>query len=307
MTFTADKFSLEQYAERVVKLAQSCPTMNPHNFLELLAIWKGCKSVIRLVVTDDTYKPVQEFCEDLALVQMHSIKRQAPKVSTSTGDTFTVSVEWDDPTGKFFVVIIGRTAEAVQKAIECEDAEVSFREFGSLYGYPPCCIETYAEIQGGEDWIASYLRRSPLHLPGRAAGNRLAVLFDGSTLIPDYFPCTIGCAPTAKLGEQYSALLRDAGWSAYLYKIQESLMSPILIRSGTLLQLFGCRRSGNVFYYTASRDWQINWRGSLSLDDPFFDSDTMTILGDTMRFAAGGKVLAQEPMGVLDNRLLIFQ
>lgn len=302
-----DRLSLERYATKIVQMAQSCPILNAHNFLELLAIWQGCKGVVRLVVTDDTYAPVRQFCEDLGLVQGHSIRKQAPKICTSTGDTFTVSVDWDDPMGEFFVVIIGQAAEAVQTALECENGEVSFRTFGRLYGYPSCCVEAYADIQEGEDWITAYLRRSPLHLPGRAAGNRLAALFDGSTLLPDYFPCSLRCAATAELGEQYSRLLQEAGWSAYLDRVQRSLASPILIRSGTLLQLLDYQPSDNSIRYRASRDWQINWRGSLPADDLFFDADTLTICGETLRFFAAGEFLAEEPVGVLENRLLTFR
>jgi hypothetical protein len=307
MALTTDRLSLERYAAKVAEMAQSCPTLNAHNFLELVAIWQGRKRVVRLVVTDEMYAQVREFCQELGLVQGHSTRKQAPKICTSTGDTFTVSVDWDDPEGRFFVVLIGQTAEAVQTALECENGEVSFRDFGRLYGYPECCVEAYADIQEGADWIEAYLRRSPPHVPGQVAGNRLAVLFDGSTLLPDYFPCSLGCAATAELGEQYSRLLQEAGWGAHLDRVRRSLALPILIRSGTLLQLLDCHPSGNSIRYRAFRDWQISWRGALPAADPFFDADTLTICGETLRFFAAGNLLAEEPVGVLENRLLTFQ
>ena len=298
---------MADFAQKILTFARTCSTVNTHNLIELLALWAGKKRVVRIVASDATYDAVKRFCELTHLVFGHSAKKQAPRLNTSTGDTFTVSVPWDDPTGEYFAVIVGRREEAVTHALDCESSDVSFRTFGELYEYPECCIEGYSDIESGDDWIRAYLRRSPIDVAGHHYGNRLAVLFDTATLIPDFFPCCISCEPTRRLGEQYAQLLKEAGLESHLRQIRRSLLSPILIRHGALLQLSESQTSSQVIRYRASRDWQINWRGSLPANDPFYRANSLMIFDGALRFLSFGEVIAEEPVGILENRLLLFQ
>ncbi len=299
--------SLGWFAGEVLEFARMCPALNTHNVIELLAMWADRKRVVRIAASDATYGAVKEFCERTQLIYAHGSKKQAPKLNTSTGDTFTVSVPWDDPAGKYFAVVIGKRESEVQKAQALESSDVSFRAFGKLYEFPPCCIEAYADIEGGEEWITAYLRRSPIAVSGYSHGNRLAVLFDAATLIPDFFPCRIGCEATRELGKQYAQLLKEAGWDHLLATVERSLSSPILVRRGTLLQLPASRSNGNVVRYNASRDWQINWRGAIAADDPFYHSDSLTVEGGTLRLFAAQRMIAEERISMFENRLLVFQ
>lgn len=296
-----------QFAEDALRLVEDCEPLSFHNLLELLAVRLGFKRVMRLVLSDEVYRPVSEFCENNNLAQRHSLKKQAPQFITPTGDIFTTSVDWNDPAGRDFVVIIARSESEVTPALVCENRGVSFREFGDLYEYPCCCVEVYGDLKGGEDWIEAYLRRSTAAAAGYYQGNRLAALFDGSTLIPDYFPCRTDCEATKALGTQYAAILRDVGWNDSLMAVERSLLSPILIRSGALIQLRDSNREGDKVKYDASKALQINWKQSLPTDDPFWQADLLELRDGVLKMMASGRVVLEEAANQFENHLLLFR
>jgi hypothetical protein len=262
---------------------------------------------VRLVVTEETYPLIAEFCRRNGLIQSHSKNKQAPKVQAANGDTFTVSVDWNNPSGKYFVVIVGQNYNAIDLALECEDADVSYRVFGELYEYPACCIEAYADLEAGDEWVSAYLRRSPVGQAGSLHANRLAVLFDGSTLIPDFFPCRLDCEPAKEIGELYKALLKDIAWDSYVTRIEASLSAPILVRSGSLLQLRGSRYRGEFVIYDQAMAYQSTWERLLPEDDPFWRANSLLISGGRLQLFLNDQVLVDEPAGLLNNRLLTFE
>lgn len=297
---------ISHFAEQLLKFAQKCSSVNNHNFLELLALWSNQKRVVRLVATTKTYWHIEKFCAVNNLIYDHSAKKQATKTRTALGDIFTVSVDWEDPSGDFFVVIIGKTEEDVRQALEYENNDVSFELFGQLYQYPACCIESYSKMKSDSDWIYNYLVHSPIDISGYYQCNRLAVLFDESVLLPEFFPCHIACKETKKLGIQYEEILRFAGWNERLRKIQQSLKAPILIRHGILFQLVDSQICENLIKYKPLRDWQIEWRGYLLPDDLFYQSDSLTFSTRQIRFLSNGKVIGEESVDEIYNRVLLF-
>ena len=294
-------------ADGIRVLIKSCPSLNTQNRLELLAVHLGAKQLVRLVVTDETYPLVREFCSQHGLIQDHSSKKQAPSIRAPTGDTFTVSVDWDNPLGEFFAVVIGRSRGDVERALEFENSNASFRSFGELYEYPPCCVEAYADLERGGEWVSMYLGRSSLESQGSIYSNRLGVLFDGSTLLPDFFPCRIDCKSTDELGKRYESLLTRIGADEYLEQVRVSLSSPIMVRSGSLLQLYGSTQNGGLFEYDPAEARQISWKGNLSADDVFWKADSVLTSGLRLQFVARKQVLAEEPVELLNNRLLTFR
>lgn len=295
-----------QFAERVHELVKTCPSLSNHNFLELLALFFGEKRVVRLVMTDETYPLVREFCGQHDLIQDHSSRKQAPSVRATTGDTFTVSVDWDDPRGEYFAVVIGRSREDVERALEFENSDVSFRSFGELYEYPPCCVEAYADLERGGEWVSMYLGRSSLGCHGSIYSNRLGALFDGSALLPDFFPCRLDCRMTGELGKRYESLLMRIGADEYLEQARVSLSSPIMVRSGSLLQLYRSTQNGELIEYDPTEARQISWKGNLSADDVFWKADSVLTSGLRLQFLSRKQVLTEEPVNMLDNRLLTF-
>lgn len=296
-----------KFAEDAFELVRSCPALNSHNFLELLGLFAGVKRVVRLVATEETYPLIAEFCQRNGLLQAHSKNKQAPKRRAATGDTFTVTVDWDDPSGKYFVVIIGQNYNAVDWALDCEDRDVSYQAFGELYEYPTCCIEAYADLMAGEEWVSAYLRRSALGEAGSLYSNRLATLFDGSTLIPDFFPCRLNCELAKEIGKRYKALLESISWHAYLSQIEASLSTPILVRSGALIQLRGNKGNSKLISCDQTTMRQIAWKGLLTEDDPFWSADSLSVPDGHLRLFLNGRVLADEPTDLFNNRLLMFE
>ncbi len=296
-----------EFADGALELLRTCPALTRHNFLELLAVFLGEKRVMRLILTNEMYHCVQRFCMQNNLTQAHSVRKQAPSVRSATGDTFTVSVDWDDPRGEYFAVVIGRSRYHVQRALELENRDASFRSFGKLYQIPRCCVEAYEDLERGGEWISMYLSRSPLKEHGSIYSNRLGVLFDGNTLLPDFLPCGIDCKLTDELGRRYESLLTRIGADEYLEQARASLSSPIVVRSGSLLQLHGSTQDGELYEYDPAEARQIRWEANLPADDVFWKADSVLTSGLRLQFLARKQVLAEEPVELLNNRVLTFR
>jgi hypothetical protein len=299
--------SEKSFLKDVGDLTTTSKNLSNHNFLELLGLFYNKKRVVRLIVTDATYPTVGEFCSKYGLLEKHSFKKQATKITDITGDTFTVSVNWDDPRGEFFAVIVCRLSDDLERALELENNDASFRSFGELYEYPPCCVEAYEDLERGGNWISTYLSRSASTAEGSVYTNRLGVLFDGSTLLPEFFPCKLDCRLTKDIGRHYESLLQEVGAHAYLKQARISLSAPIVVRSGLLLQLCESRRSARGWEFDSDQIQIIRWDSSLSPDYSFRQADTVQVSEGRFRFLVGSRTLIDEPVELLNNRLLTFR
>ncbi|HEV7398233.1 MAG TPA: hypothetical protein VGN86_17100 [Pyrinomonadaceae bacterium] len=284
----------------------SCYLSN-HNFLELLALFLGEKRVVRLIVTDSTYPVVQEFCRQYGLTQNHSLRKQAPTVRDTTGDTFTVSVDWNDPRGEYFAVVIALSRYDVQRALELENTDASFRAFGELYQIPRCCVETYEDLERGGEWISTYLRRSSRESYGSVYSNRLGALFDGNTLLPDFFPCRIDCKSAEELGRHYESLLIRVGADVYLKQARTSLSAPIIVHSGSLLQLCESRQNGSLLEFDSDKVCVVCWNSSFPADNIFRQAQAVLISEQRFRLLGNDGFLTDMPVELLNNRVLTFR
>jgi len=296
-----------EFADGALELLRTCPALTRHNFLELLAVVLGEKRVMRLILTAETYRCVQRFCIQNNLAQDHSVRKQAPSVRSATGDTFTVSVEWDDPRGEYFAVVIGRSRYDVQRALELENSDASFQAFGELYQIPRCCVEAYEDLEQGGEWISTYLRRSSRESHGSIYSNRLGVLFDGSTFLPDFFPCRIDCRYAEDLGRRYESLLIRFGADAYLKQARTSLSAPIIVHSGSLLQLCESRQNGSLLEFDSDKVRVVCWNSSLPADNIFRQASAVLTSEQRFRFLGNDRVLIDMPVELLDNRVLTFR
>jgi hypothetical protein len=220
---------------------------------------------------------------------------------------FTVSVDWNDPRGEFFAVIVGRSIDDVERALELENNDASFRSFGEMYEYPPCCVEAYEDLERGGNWISTYLSRSAQAAEGSIYTNRLGVLFDGNTLLPDFFPCKLNCPLTEDLGRRYESLLQQLGAHAYVNQARRSLSAPIVVHSGFLLQLYECRRSAGGWEFDSDQVRVIHWDSSVPPDNSFREADAVQVSEGRFRFLCGSRTLIDQPVDLLDNRLLTFR
>lgn len=213
---------------------------------------------------------------------------------------------WDDPRGVCFAALVGTSPQEVRRAVSLEDREASSREFGHLYQYPPCCVEAYEDLRVGEDWVHAYLRRSPLDVHGYRVANRLAALFDGATLLPEYYPCTAHCSGTRDLGQGLAAILRRAGLAALCEHLFWSLSQPILVRHGALYRLTDAMLDCERLTFNPASVERVVWQSDPGDDKLLLQANALVAGQQQLQFMAGAEVLAVEPVGRFHNRLLQF-
>jgi hypothetical protein len=200
--------------------------------LELLAYASGFKPVVRLVADAASGEALTKFCQRQHWPWRWSDFWLEPVFHTPLNDTFTRLAYGQAPLNCNRVLFVGHEA-ATHRAEELEGMAdpMAARELASLYGYPECCVAAYAEVQSGKPWLAVFLRDSD---PGDRVrdwrGNKAAYLFPPHpTLLPEYFPCSVDCAPTARLARTYEAVLQEHGLQKLLVILREGLMRPLLL------------------------------------------------------------------------------
>lgn len=210
------------------------------NVLELLGVLEGVKDVVRVPVTSAEWQLLREGCQQLGLAVGHANFKLAVLRTTRVGDTFTTNVPWDDPRGREFPAYVARSRDTVRRAIEVETAAETDHSMGRLYQYPDCCIDAYAEIARGLPWVEALVRRAEGSRQDRAA-NKLAYLFDGGSLFPDDFPCSLSCAATAALSRMYRSLLAEYGLGDLAESLWARMGCPVLVGRGVAYQFAAWR------------------------------------------------------------------
>ena len=205
------------------------------NVLELLAYASGFKPVVRLVADAASREILADFCQRQQWPWRWSGFWLEPVFHTPLNDTFTRLVYGHVPPNCNRVLFVGHEA-ATRRAEELEGMSdpMTARELAALYGYPECCVTAYAEVQSGKPWLEVFLRGSD---PGDRVRdwrvNKAAYLFPPHpTLLPEYFPCSVDCAPTARLARAYEAVLDEYGLRELADIIRQSLMRPLLLFGG---------------------------------------------------------------------------
>lgn len=227
-------------ADTLFALRDRIRFFSDRNVLELVGVLEGVKTVVRIPVTSAEWQLLRDACERLGLIVGHANFKLAVVRTTRVGDTFTTNVQWDDPRGREFLAYVAKSRETVQQALETEVTSGSDGCMGRLYQYPECCIQAYAEIVQGLPWVEALLRRANGSWQSRGA-NKLAYLFDGASLFPDYFPCSLSCAATAELSQVYRSLLSEYGMADYAESLWERMGRPVLVGEGFAYQ-FGDAR-----------------------------------------------------------------
>lgn len=216
-------------------LNADCPAVAERNILELLGVIAGMKNVVRLPLDESDWPTLTYYCERLALKVARSTFKLAVVRTTPLGDCFTTYVPWDDPLGRGFVAYVARSSETARSA-EVVDGAGDNQEIGMLFQYPRCCTDGYMEIQGGTPWVDCITRRSN-GSNQCAYANKLAYLFDGASLFPDYFPCSLSCDQTSLQGRSYFRLLHKYGLDQLAESLQERMSRPIIVGRGMAYQL----------------------------------------------------------------------
>ena len=229
----------------------ACSAIAERNFLELLGLHGGLKAVVRLPVTDSEGQIVSKYCTRIGWHVVQSSFRIATVRTTPLGDHFTINVPWDDPRGLISIVYISGNLETAKKA-EITDQTGSNIELATLYQYPTCCASGYEEIMDGAYWVDVLVRRSRRSHQSHFS-NKLAYLFDGASLIPDYFPCSLSCNASESLGKEYDTLMRSFGLTDHVDSLCERLTRPILISEGSAYQFSGVTIRDELFFYKSAK------------------------------------------------------
>ncbi len=227
------------------------------NVLELLAYASGFKPVVRLVADAASGEVLAEFCRRQHWPWRWSGFWLEPVFHTPLNDTFTRLAYGQAPPNCNRVLFVGHDA-ATRRAEELESMAdpMAARELAALYGYPECCVAAYTEVQSGKPWLEVFLRGSdPADRVRDWRGNKAAYLFPPHpTLLPEYFPCSVDCAPTARLARAYEAVLDEYGLRELADIIRQSLMRPLLLFGDSLYRFDGLESRGDCYHVVGSTE-----------------------------------------------------
>lgn len=227
------------------------------NVLELLAYASGLKPVVRLVADAASGEVLADFCQRQHWPWRWSGFWLEPVFHTPLNDTFTRLAYGNTPANCDRVLFVGHEA-ATRRAEELESMAdpMATRELAALYGYPECCVAAYAEVQNGKPWLEVFLRGSdPADRVRDWRGNKVAYLLPPHpTLLPEYFPCSVDCAPTARLTRTYEAVLDEYGLRELADIIRENLMRPLLLFGGSLYRFDGLESRGGWYHVVGATE-----------------------------------------------------
>ena len=220
------------------------------DFLELLAVRAGRKSVVRLTGQPDRLEELSRLAQMIDLPCAVAPLHLEGVFVTPLRDRFSRLRPGFPGAGEEGILFIGRE-EGISRALDMEGEGCPPDAAARLYGYPQCCARVYQNrIQNGQcPWVDSFLAevRGVAHFPWQM--NRMGRLFAPYlSILPDYFPCSPRCAESLNMAESYADLLHEAGLSMLEKLIREHLARPVLRHAGCLYLLHPLRdalSSGN--------------------------------------------------------------
>lgn len=234
------------------ELISRCVRVEERHIFELLGAVAGVKPVVRLHLENfKEYAAVEAFAGRTGLNCAHATTRSKLVWTNAIGDSFFTNVDWNDPEGASFGAYLARDGQVLQAAVEVEAGGTAL-DSGQLLGYPQCCCEAYARLEEGQYWVTALAAASPLSTYP-FWGNRYAYLLHGASLFPDYFPCSLGCEGTHRLGRTLADVGRSFGLAEMVALYESRMREPVLLASGAI-------RSGRETY-----EWQVG--GAESLPD----------------------------------------
>ncbi|HJL77932.1 MAG TPA: DUF483 domain-containing protein [Candidatus Marinimicrobia bacterium] len=294
---------------QLLDLHHKTSCFNLRNIIETLAVIDGKKSVMRLVVNDDAYEFVLPALKSFNLKIARSDFRQKPAFTTSLGDTYTELIDFNDPDGGEYSLMVSRTAELSTRAMHIEDYDEDPTALGRLLGYPDCCTASYEKINAHTDWLMVFLSNTPLEKTYSYKANRIAYLFNEKSLFFDYFPCSLSCEKTADITSFIETLLKKYGMNDILEDYIEEMKHPILILGGVVVQIKQSHynESTNIITFDLSKSRLHDWKVEMNADEYcVWDSNKITINKNVMEFYKDSTLLGTFEQTKYE-RLMIFQ
>jgi hypothetical protein len=222
-----------------MKNAEDGVILSNQERLELAAVKAGLKPVQRLERTAIDAQKLAKDLIDQGLVFVAAEFQVIQHRSHPLGDEFMRIIP-GRATGSqlgIYYVALQAQADAARSLARLEFSNPGSPEIGQRLGYPSCCVAAYQEIQRGRDWLESMLDRTSENEPGLVACNRLARLFGGWTLLPDYFPCSFACSPSADWCNNIVSSVSDVSLQEFVASARVALELPIRIEENTITQL----------------------------------------------------------------------
>lgn len=207
--------------------------------LELAAVKAGLKPVQRLERTAVSADKLGKSLSNAGLVFIPADFHVIQHRSHPLGDSFMRTLPGRARGSQLGIYYVAREvyADAASSLAQLELTDPGSPEIGRKLGYPSCCIAAYEDIQSGRDWLEAMLERTSTSEPGFMACNRLARLFGGWTLLPDYFPCSFACASSAEWSAKIVSSVSDVSLQEYVTASEVALELPVKIEENTITQL----------------------------------------------------------------------
>jgi hypothetical protein len=215
------------------ELISRCSHVEERYVFELLGAIARAKPVVRLHLENlEEYAALEVFARRTGLSCAHAKTRSKLVWSNTIGDSFFTTVDWNDPAGTAFAAYVAADHSALEAAVEVEAGGTAL-DSGRLLGYPHCCCEAYARLEQGEFWISALAAASPL-ISYPFWGNKYAYLLHGASLFPDYFPCSLGCEGTHRLGRILAEVARSFGLNDLVARYESLMRKPVLLADGAI-------------------------------------------------------------------------
>jgi hypothetical protein len=213
--------------------------LNFTDCLEILAVANGIKRVARFTVPGPLFGALERLSGRLGLCASLAPYHLVKEFANSLEDSFARIVPGFPGACEEGVVFVG-TPESVREAAEMEARGCAAGEAADLYGYPSCCAANYeSAIQNGKSfWVDSFLGTLTGVVSAPWVVNRFGRLFDPClSMLPDYFPCRIGCEESRRLGGTYLSMLRDSGLCLIAGLAERHLSAPVVRQGGCLYRV----------------------------------------------------------------------
>lgn len=295
--------------ETLADLLETVPDFNFRNYIEFMALISGRKDVVRLSIHDESEAPLRAGLARLGLACVRSRFRQETSFASALGDSYTSPVPFDQEDRLPYTVMAARDHATAAAAMAVEDDPTAIGGLGELLGYPDCCAASYEEISEHCDWLAVWLRNTPLQPSYDYRGNKLAYLFWGRTLFFDYFPCSAMCAQTRTISVRTEDELRAHGLVAVLEAVRAEMCVPIMIIRGVVvaLQKHCFRPDASVLEYDLSHSRRWLWEAHADAPDHcFWSSNNLTLGCGNLECRDGDRVLGYIEQDV-HQRLMVFR
>ncbi|MDO9018009.1 MAG: hypothetical protein Q8S73_40085 [Deltaproteobacteria bacterium] len=269
-------------ADTIRRLVSAVPTFEARHAFELAGMLVGVKDVVRIVVDRAERDTAVALLAELGVSVVPSHFALATNRATSLGDRFMVHVDADDPRAESFVLLVAREAGVARRASAVESGGDN-EALGSLYGYPPCCVEGYRCIADGEDWVSRLLAdhrlREPSPLPSFLA-NRIGSLFEGAGFLPDYFPCSLHCEGAVRLASGLRGAALACDLADLVAHADAVLRRPIVVWGGLLIQPLDARSEGEMIRFDGAGALRFDWCPERPFAGTFLDQVGAVKAGD---------------------------